>query len=69
MQAEHQHAVLRPGLVERLLQRNARRARLELVLERAGMFEQLFGLHDMHLVLDVPPPEIGLGQRLMQRLG
>ncbi len=44
-------------------------AGLELVLEGTGVFEQLLRLHDMHLVLDVPPPEIGLGQRLMQRLG
>jgi hypothetical protein len=69
MQAEHQHAILGLGLVERLLQRNAARAGIELILEGAGVLGELLRLDDVHLVLDVPEPEIGFRQRLVQGLG
>ena len=68
MQTDHQQAVLDMCPIQRLLERDATVAGLELVLERARMVEQRFGAHVMHRVGNVPEPEIGVRQSLMQGL-
>ena len=68
MQAEHQHAILGFGLIQRLRERDAATAGLELVLERPRVTEQLLRLHLVDGVGHVPEPQIGLGQSLVQRL-
>src|SRR5205807_1223891 len=55
-------------LVECQLERDAATAGVELVLERPLVFEQGFRTHLVHGVVDVPKPQISLGQGPMQRL-
>jgi hypothetical protein len=68
VQAEHEHAAFRLGAVQRLRERHAAAFRLEHILERPLVAEQLRRRHLMHGVGDVPEPQVGLRQRLAQRL-
>ena len=68
MQAEHQHAILSPGLVERRFERQAAVAGFEFILEWTRVPEQLLRRDLMHGIGNIPEPEIGFRQRRMQRL-
>src|SRR6202040_2990482 len=69
VQAEHQQASLGLCPVERLLEPDAAIARPEFILERPRMIEQFFRRNVVHGVRNVPEPQIGFRQSLMQRLG
>src|ERR1700722_16959619 len=69
MQAEQQHAILGPGLIERLFEPNPAAIRPELVLERARMAGQPVGANVMEGAGATPEPQIGFRQRQMQSLG
>src|ERR1700722_4374932 len=68
MQAKHQHAVLGPGLVQRLFECDAATTRLEFILERPRVANKIQRADLMDGIGDIPEPEIGFGQRQMQRL-
>src|SRR6516225_7757664 len=70
MQAEHEHAAVALCLIQRLIdgRGDAPPAGLERMLEGARMPKEGFRLCFVHAVIGFPEPQVGLGQRLAQRL-
>jgi hypothetical protein len=71
VQPQHQQPIIGLSPIHRLLDRaaDARTIGLERILEWTRMAEQRLAAGLMHGIIGSPEPQIGLGQRGVQRLG